>query len=513
MKMPSFKIENFVNYFRSDMVCNSSLGSKELFHSNMLGMFLMLENTTEEKLQQNLSRKLAKLFLPKTKSNKIYQVVSVFREWNKFDLFIAFLEKETYEKLKKDEEGKYLLDSLYEAKESLPFKELSKFDETEIDEKDLKEKVIKLKDQIKVFRDNCRFVVVENKFKSIPNQEQLDEYYEKVKNEIGFITGVGKNKSKGYSNVFVTPNNTTFYLLAPEYSIEIFQKSKISKSTIEWNVVGYKEIQDVLESVKKSEKKNKTENEFAYQYVERYKNLIKQLSGLIKNEISRPIEAGEVFPKKEVKNKLASIRLQDLYEKIWYNALVTKLRKPCVENNKLKNTREVISESGYGHQSGLMGYKCYLKDNVAENVVYGIQIQSGQFRLYVEPKPKKKGVKEEYKWKNFDKNEFLKILCSVRNDTLQDSALPKALRDKILAENCNECSKKEKPVSCVKNECGFLNSTNQKLNKFGDFKYVSIKLPEDIKKGQLIKLIEIALKNLESAVEKNKGLFKVVEKR
>lgn len=499
--MESFDIENFVTSFRSDMVCNSSLGSKELFHSNMLGMFLMLENTTE-----GLSRKLAKLFLPKTKSNKTYQVVSVFREWNNFDLFIAFLEKETYEELKEDKAGKYLLDSLYEANKNLSFKELSKAVETEFDE-------TTLKDKIKKFGEHCRFVVVENKFKSIPDKEQLAEYSGKVAKGIDFIIGVGKNKSKGYSNVFVTPNNTTFYLLAPEYSIEIFKKSKISKSTIEWNVVGYKEIQDVLESVKKTEKKNKTENEFAYQYVERYKNLIKQLSGLIKNEISRPIEAGEVFPQKEVKNKLASIRLQDLYEKIWYNALVTKLRKPCVENNKLKNTREVISESGYGHQSGLMGYKCYLKDNVAENVVYGIQIQSGQFRFYVEPNPKKKDNKTEYKWKNFDKNEFLKILCSVRNDTLQDSALPKALRDKILAENCNECSKKEKPISCVGNDCGFLNSTNQKLNKFGEFKYVSIKLPKCITQDQLGELIKTALEKLESAVVQNKKLFQVVPKK
>lgn len=472
MRMESFDIENFVTSFRSDMVCNSSLGSKELFHSNMLGMFLMLENTTEG-IQQNLSRKLAKLFFPKTKSNKTYQVVSVFREWNKFDLFIAFLEKETYEELKEDKAGKYLLDSLYEAKESLSFKELSKAVETEFDE-------TTLKDKIKKFGEHCRFVVVENKFKSIPDKEQLAEYSGKVAKGIDFIIGVGKNKSKGYSNVFVTPNNTTFYLLAPEYSIDVFKESqKINKpkkpENIKWNTISYEKICEELEQILEE---NKTEKKIAYQYIERYKNLIKQLSGLIKNEISRPIEAGEVFPKKEVKNKLASIRLQDLYEKIWYNALVTKLRKPCVENNKLKNTREVISESGYGHQSGLMGYKCYLKDNV----VYGIQIQSGQFRLYVEPKPKKKGVKEEYKWKNFDKNEFLKILCSVRNDTLQDSALPKALRNKILAENCNECSKKEKPVSCVKNECGFLNSTNQKLNKFGDFKYVSIKLPEDIKK-------------------------------
>lgn len=500
--MPSFKIENFVNYFRSDMVCNSSLGSKELFHSNMLGMFLMLENTTEEKLQKKLSIELAKLFLPKTKSNKTYQVVSVFREWNKFDLFIAFLEKETYEELKKDEEGKYLLDSLYEAKESLSFKELSKAVETEFDE-------TTLKDKIKKFGEHCRFVVVENKFKSIPNQEQLEEYSGKVAKAKGidFITGVGKKEW----NVTVSKDNTTFYLLAPEYSIDVFKESqKINKpkkpENIKWNTISYEKICEELEQILTE---NKTENEFAYQYVERYKNLIEQLSGLIENEIKDPIEADEVFPKKEVKNKLASIRLQDLYEKIWYNALVTKLRKPCVENNKLKNTREVISESGYGHQSGLMGYKCYLKDNVAENVVYGIQIQSGQFRFYVEPNPKKKDNKTEYKWKNFDKNEFLKILCSVRNDTLQDSALPKALRDKILAENCNECSKKEKPVSCVKNECGFLNSTNQKLNKFGDFKYVSIKLPEDIKKGQLIKLIEIALKNLESAVEKIKVFLKL----
>lgn len=503
MKMPSFKIENFVNYFRSDMVCNSSLGSKELFHSNMLGMFLMLENTTEKELQQNLSRKLAKLFLPKTKSNKTYQVVSVFREWNKFDLFIAFLEKETYEKLKKDEEGKYLLDSLYEAKESLPFKELSKFDETEIDEKDLKEKVIKLKDQIKVFRDNCRFVVVENKFKSIPNQEQLDEYYEKVKNEIGFITGVGKKEW----NVTVSKDNTTFYLLAPEYSIDVFKESqKINKpkkpENIKWNTISYEKICEDLEQILT---KNKTENEFAYQYVERYKNLIEQLSGLIENEIKDPIDAGEVFPKNEVKNKLASIRLQDLYEKIWYNALVTKLRPKCVDEKELSAT--VKNESGYGHQSGLMGYKCYLKDNVAENVVYGIQIQSGQFRFYVEPNPKKKDNKTEYKWKNFKENEFLKILCSVRDKTM------KSIGKKIIAENCNECSKKEKPVSCVKNECGFLNSTNQKLNKFGDFKYVSIKLPEDIKKSQLIKLIETALKKLESAVVQNKKLFQVVPKK
>lgn len=84
---------------------------------------------------------------------------------------------------------------------------------------------------------------------------------------------------------------------------------------------------------------------------------------------------------------------------------------------------------------------------------------------------------------------------------------------KIIAENCNECSKKEKPISCVKNECGFLNSTNQKLNKFGNFKYVSIKLPEDIKKSQLIKLIETALKKLESAVVQNKKLFQVVPKK
>ena len=507
--MESFDIENFVDYFRSDMVCNSSLGSKELFHSNMLGMFLMLENTTEEKLQKKLSIELAKLFLPKTKSNKTYQVVSVFREWNNFDLFISFLETETYKKIKNDAEGKYLLDSLYEANKNLSFKELSKFDETEIDEKDLKEKVRKLKEQITEFGEHCRFVVVENKFKSIPDKEQLEEYSGKVAKAkgIGFITGVGKNKSKGYSNVFVTTKNTTFYLLAPEYSIDVFKESqKINKpkkpENIKWNTISYEKICEDLEQILT---KNKTENEFAYQYVERYKNLIEQLSGLIENEIKDPIDAGEVFPKNEVKNKLASIRLQDLYEKIWYNALVTKLRPKCVDEKELSAT--VKNESGYGHQSGLMGYKCYLKDNVAENVVYGIQIQSGQFRFYVEPNPKKKDNKTEYKWKNFKENEFLKILCSVRDKTM------KSIGKKNIAENCNECSKKEKPVSCVKNECGFLNSTNQKLNKFGDFKYVSIKLPEDIKKSQLIKLIETALKKLESAVVQNKKLFQVVPKK
>ena len=494
--MESFDIENFVDYFRSDMVCNSSLGSKELFHSNMLGMFLMLENTTEEKLQKKLSIELAKLFLPKTKSNKTYQVVSVFREWNNFDLFISFLETETYKKIKNDAEGKYLLDSLYEANKNLSFKELSKVVETEFDE-------TTLKDKIKKFGEHCRFVVVENKFKSIPNQEQLDEYYEKVKNEIGFITGVGKKEW----NVTVSKDNTTFYLLAPEYSIDVFKESqKINKpkkpENIKWNTISYEKICEDLEQILT---KNKTENEFAYQYVERYKNLIEQLSGLIENEIKDPIDAGEVFPKNEVKNKLASIRLQDLYEKIWYNALVTKLRPKCVDEKELSAT--VKNESGYGHQSGLMGYKCYLKDNVAENVVYGIQIQSGQFRFYVEPNPKKKDNKTEYKWKNFKENEFLKILCSVRDKTM------KSIGKKIIAENCNECSKKEKPVSCVKNECGFLNSTNQKLNKFGDFKYVSIKLPEDIKKSQLIKLIETALKKLESAVVQNKKLFQVVPKK
>ncbi|WP_295053323.1 hypothetical protein [uncultured Fibrobacter sp.] len=470
--------DQVINDLRSNLIFNSSLGSKELFHSNMLGMFLQ-QGESDDVLLSYLADELAKWIGPKTDGNdrKKYRVVSVFREYQNFDLLIAFLEESQYELLKNDNAGLLLLEQLRGASAPLSLKCVG-------------ENVLQSKwDEIlRAFMECCQFTVIENKFKAIPNKNQLEEYHNKVCKGLKFIYGAGKN------NVKINEQNTTFYLLAPHYSLQVFTHN-FTEIPEPWNLASYENFSDIMGFVAQF-KRSKAKDAFTLQYVKDYGSLIRKLMLMTRRKISDPIEEeGAVFPDESFAQKLESIRLRDFYEKLWFSAMVNKMREFVIDKKDVR----VEPESGYGHESGLMGYKCFLLDG--SDIVYGGQIQNRQFRFYVEPSPKK-----GCKWANFDGDEFQDKLNQVKYDTLLElkfAGIDKACTVREL-ENAM-------PTKVVLGDEVLAESENhpQKLLSFGDFKYVYVEIADDVTQNQLSDLIKVALDKLDGMVRQERELFKV----
>ena len=247
-------------------------------------------------------------------------------------------------------------------------------------------------------------------------------------------------------------------------------------------------------------KRSKAKDAFTLQYVKDYGSLIRKLMLMTRRKISDPIEEeGAVFPDESFAQKLESIRLRDFYEKLWFSAMVNKMREFVVDKKDVR----VEPESGYGHESGLMGYKCFLLDG--GDIVYGVQIQNRQFRFYVEPSPKK-----GCKWANFDGDEFEDKLNQVKYDTLLElkfAGIDKACTVREL-ENAM-------PTKVVLGDEVLAESENhpQKLLSFGDFKYVYVEIADDVTQKQLSDLIKVALEKLDGMVRQERALFKVSLKK
>ena len=199
-----FALDESIGLLRENFVFNSSLGSKELFHSNLLGMLLLQEDSCNP-LLQNVAQALMKFFAPQKSEespSKVFRVISVFREFHKFDLFIAYIDEKSYEQIKKLEHGKIILDSLRDSSDAISLNDCKECEEYQ-----------DWLSAIKILHDNCRFVIVENKFKSLPDNVQLSEYWGKVLRKTPYIHA-GKKSVKCHLE------NTTFYLLTVNYPVK-----------------------------------------------------------------------------------------------------------------------------------------------------------------------------------------------------------------------------------------------------------------------------------------------------
>ena len=95
-------VKDVVDKLRNNPVFYMSLGSKELFHSNMLA--LLLESCdSDDNLLSEIAKALAKLFMPKQNSENGYKVLTVLREKNHFDLIIVFLPKDDYDSINNED--------------------------------------------------------------------------------------------------------------------------------------------------------------------------------------------------------------------------------------------------------------------------------------------------------------------------------------------------------------------------------------------------------------------------
>jgi hypothetical protein len=390
-------VKKVVSDLKNNPVFRMSLASKELFHSNMLA-WLLESKDIENHLPSEIAKELAKLFMPD------YTVLTVLRERKHFDLLIVLFPTKGYD---------------YTIKNSLTEIE-DIFQNSGSGDKNLLDKLQK----------NCQFVVVENKFKSIPNKPQLDEYKNKAK-----IT-FGTKESK----IEMTDKNITYYLLAPQVSLDHFEGCDGWETKISWD-----KISDTLSEAVKTKEKS---DPFTGKFIEYYADFLKNMLELTK-DIEKKLKSYDknAFPNPDDIRELSKIRIHDFYEKLWFSVLLSKIE--ITNEDKM----ELLKGSGYTRSLGLLDFKI---TDAEKHVVRGVQIQNLQLRVILEPQIAIKKGDDRYTWqKTYAENDF--------NDYFQD------IFKKIGEE------------------------PNGKLCKFGDFKYQYTPIDPKISIKDLSKKINNAL--------------------
>ena len=398
-------VKDVVDKLRNNPVFRMSLASKELFHSNMLAWFLESWDS-EDSLLSDIAKELAKLFMPD------YTVLTVLRERKHFDLLIVLLPTKDCDDSIKNSLTE--ISNFFQNSEPIP--------------EDLLEKL-----------KSCKFAVVENKFKSIPNVRQLNEYKQKAK--IIFKTKESKIK------IEMNNDNTTYYLLAPQVSLIHFEKCG-------WQEISWNKISDTLSEAVTTKEKS---DPFTAKFIEHYANFLEDMLELTK-DIEKKLEPNDnpAFPKREDITELSKIRIHDFYEKLWFSVLLNKIKI---------SDKNVDKGSGYSNSSGLVEFQ--IKNE--HHVVYGVQIQQSQFRLFVVPTGK---CKREYS------DEEIKDCCYGVLEIMK----------KELGTSQGFSPKKKNPKD---------------LHCYGEFKYKFIRLEKDISIEKLTEMINCALDAISQSPLKN----------
>ena len=446
----SINIDELKKNLKSNPVFNMSLSGKEIFHSNVLAW--LLSETDDNNEPTATAYALTEIFHPKDKKDgEQYRVLTVFREKNDFDLLIVYLKKDDYNNFI-DKRKKASIDTKINIEDEA--------DEIKF-ESDRKEA---LKDQMDLLA-KCKFVVVENKFKAIPDNEQLENYYFE-------ICGYKQNQKKEWNNerfinlvnvsrgdkIKLEESNTTCYLLAPQEALSLFETKGTYTKTINFDYKNNK--------TKRAENTNITVNWYLISYDELIKKIKPEgQNGLILNHYvdftQRMLELSKDAVTVDNKTKLydfeanvrllKSIRIHDFYEKLWFSAVLAKIKNNLsdeINNNKL------IPSVGYSNGMGMLNFM-YDFEKYPE-ARFGIEIQAKQFRIAVYITNKK-----QYKWETKtgttytdpEKIQYEKIFNWVHS----------------IYEQINQDNKEH---------FDYPDEKELELRKFADFKYIKIPLNE-----------------------------------
>ena len=384
------KIRLIVNNLRKNPVFRMSLASKELFHSNMLAWLLESRSDDENNQPSEIAQALAKLFMPD------YTVLTVLRERGHFDLLVVLLPAKDY-----NDTIKSNLTSIADF-----FQNLGQLPEVQED-----------------LLKSCKFAVVENKFKSIPNKNQLEKYKKKA-------------KIKFSKKIKMDDGNTTYYLLAPLVSLDNFEQCD------GWERISWDKILDVLSKTK--EKRDPFTATFMKYYADFLDNMLKLTKNIEEklNSTDKP-----AFPDWQDISKLKKIRIHDFYVKLWFSVLLNKIKE------QISTEKLTLSEIGYTNTWGLLDFRVENKNiKNDDHVSYGIQIQQGQFRLLVVPASTKE---TKYRWKDDS--------CPVEEIKIYFGDVLRIMNSEREKEKGNEFTLVEP-------------KTKEGLCSYGDFKYKYIKL-------------------------------------
>ena len=469
----SINIDELKKKLKRNPVFNMSLSGKEIFHSNVLAWLLLETDDNDE--ATSTAKALTKLFPPKglkadEKAEEKYRVLTVFREKNDFDLLIVYYLSED-----KKQDTESMRDSIIAVIEDEDDEKKNHFENDS--NKNNKQS------PVEGFINNCKFVVIENKFKAIPDASQLDRYYlnvcgwkinKKTKQwQNGKFIDLGKIAGK---KIQLNSENTTCYLLAPEKAKELFaqdsntyshdNKETGSQITVLWNLVTYEKVNEVI---------HKNMNTNYEPILEKYYEFTDLMLKLSEDAVAVN-ENTKIYDFEKTVKQLKSIRIHDFYEKLWFSAVMSIIR-----NDLLREIKEgLITDVGYSNGMGMLNFM-YDFEQYSE-ARFGIEIQAKQFRIAVYITNKK-----QYKWKTEEgttdkdpeKNQYPKIFYWL-----------KSIYKQIKQDN--------------KEHFDYPDEKELELKKFADFKYIKIPIKEQ---NLTIEVLGKKIKEVLSIMKSNEKNF------
>ena len=372
-----------------------SLSGKELFHSNMIAMFLTQQEDIEKVKTKNgkpvkvptpLAKQMISFFPPiiDKEGKKDYVVFDVLREYKNLDLVICYCTQDDKNILSNN--NIHCVSDLTEL-------------DTDNDENMQDDSEKTLPDEVCTVLKEMHYVIVENKFKSFPYKEQLDKY-----------------SNKEFS-VFPKCNikKRTYYLLAPENSLCAFYNtdkkerkftrkfgSKIIKSkktidkTADWTGKSYEDYWKQLVNyyINQAIEEKNSRQKFLLDFIKEYCNFLNIMIAIYDYCVEKRIKDGKWFLRNNHNTLLVQTRIQDFYEKIICNRNLCKIRDEASKNEAVfpkdsetrifdKETNDkdwpfFFSDSSYTRQTGIVDFRYIWKKSY---VNAGIGIQGSSFRI------------------------------------------------------------------------------------------------------------------------------------
>ena len=235
------------------------------------------------------------------------------------------------------------------------------------------------KDGVDVEEPGEVLLIIENKFKSIPYKKQLDEYRRKVEK----INAAVAKKSKKF-NLDPIKNETKYFLLTLAESF--LDKDEINEENV-WTIKTYKQYAQQI-------KDYNVINGFVGELLAKYAEFVLTICNYVNQRFSvskEQIEQMEWEALISEHEKLKSLRIDDIWQKLFINKVAEYLKKQIEDNIR---DYEVTTESlgtriysdnrnlivvGSSYSKGCAILEVSLHRSNAE-YTYVVQLQSGQYR-------------------------------------------------------------------------------------------------------------------------------------
>lgn len=300
---------------------------------------------------------------------------------------------------------------------------------------------------ISVFEGENLKLVIENKVKSIPTQNQLDEYKNKIKNE-----------------------NVQLILLTMNEQLHESTSAQDNEN-IGWKIVNYRKLSKGLKLIK-----DKIDNDYHKGLLTDYCTYISNLELVIEDYTKN-----EKYFDEEKYTTLKELGIHDVCGKREMQDIYNKLVKRLNEEGIATNNSDVLVKWAYTNAEPLIEVKFTYKD---DNIF--IQIQGYQYRHAVEFFDNKIGDKIEKKEKGFYPSE---AGIEYLTDTYPYFFGEDAIKNYPDLENDLENDTKEFGMRKKQGYCKYCNGKPLANGYISCWVYQWIKIPENIKKANLINAI------------------------